>query len=186
MTIFDLLPGAPEVQRRKLEILAQLRKLTHDPALVVLNDKEKADLAKIDPSPALARADTHGPAGDRPAPVHRGRRLGRQGGAGLPARRAASRSGTGAICSVSPRCCRTIKLDNGKVIETSGFAVVFGSMIRSVLHDGPIATVASLVAVMIIICFTIRPAAAALMALTTLISWRPADDGRRGPGAECA
>ena len=32
---------------------------------------------------------------------------------------------------------QTIKLDNGKVIETSGFAVVFGSMIRSVLHDGP-------------------------------------------------
>ena len=35
-----------------------------------------------------------------------------------------------------------LKLDNGKVIETSGSAVVFGSMIRSILHDGPIATVA--------------------------------------------
>ena len=64
---------------------------------------------------------------------------------------------------------QTIKLDNGKVIETSGFAVVFGSMIRSVLHDGPIATVASLIAVLIIIIFTIRPAAAALMALATLV-----------------
>ena len=64
---------------------------------------------------------------------------------------------------------QTIKLDNGKVIETSGFAVVFGSMIRSVLHDGPIATVASLIAVLIIIVFTIRPAAAALMALATLV-----------------
>jgi len=61
-----------------------------------------------------------------------------------------------------------IKLDGGKVIETSGFAVVFGSMIRSVLHDGPIATAASLIAVLIIIIFTIRPAAAALMALATL------------------
>jgi hypothetical protein len=61
-----------------------------------------------------------------------------------------------------------IKLDNGKVIETSGFAVVFGSMIRSVLRDGPIATAASLIAVLIIIIFTIRPAAAALMALATL------------------
>ena len=51
-----------------------------------------------------------------------------------------------------------LKLDNGKEMETSGAAVVFGSMIRSVLHDGPIATVASLVAVLIIIAFTIRPA----------------------------
>src|SRR4029079_11984396 len=53
VTIFDLLPGAPDVQKRKLELLAQIRKLTHDPALVVPNDKEKADLAKIDPSPDL-------------------------------------------------------------------------------------------------------------------------------------
>jgi len=61
-----------------------------------------------------------------------------------------------------------IKLDNGKVIETSGSGVVFGSMIRSVLRDGPIATAASLIAVLVIIIFTIRPAAAALMALATL------------------
>ena len=46
MTIFDLLPGAPEVQRRKLELLDQIRKLTHDPALVVLNDKDREELAK--------------------------------------------------------------------------------------------------------------------------------------------
>ena len=58
------------------------------------------------PFARAARADAHGPAADRPAPVHRGRRLGRQGGAGLPARARASRSGTGAICCASPRCCR--------------------------------------------------------------------------------
>src|SRR4029077_8499111 len=63
---------------------------------------------------------------------------------------------------------QTIRLDNGKVIETSGPAVVFASMIRSVLRDGPVATIASLIAVLIIIIFTIRPAAAALMALGTL------------------
>ena len=37
------------------------------------------------------------------------------------------------------------------MIETSGSAVVFGAMIRSILHDGPIATAASLIAVLIII-----------------------------------
>jgi predicted RND superfamily exporter protein len=167
VTIFDLLPGAPEVQRRKLEVLAQIRKLTHDPALVVLNEKEKADLAKIDPSPdlreltpmdlpAIARrpfTEVDGTVGkvvlvyppEKDISVWNGRDLLR-------------------IASVLQR----INLDNGKVIETSGFAVVFGSMIRSVLKDGPIATVASLLAVIIIIIFTIRPAAAALMALATL------------------
>ncbi len=42
-------------------------------------------------------------------------------------------------------------------------------MIRSILKDGPIATAASLIAVLIIISFSMRPAAAALMSLGTLI-----------------
>ena len=42
-------------------------------------------------------------------------------------------------------------------------------MIRSVLRDGPIATVASLIAVLVIVAFTIRPALAAVMAIGTLI-----------------
>jgi predicted RND superfamily exporter protein len=63
-----------------------------------------------------------------------------------------------------------LRLPDGKVVETSGPAVVFGAMIRSILKDGPIATAASLIAVLIVIAFTIRPAAAALMALSTLIA----------------
>ncbi len=52
-TIWDLLPGVPEVQERKLALIAQIRKLTHDPSLELLNAKEKADLAKLDPPAGL-------------------------------------------------------------------------------------------------------------------------------------
>jgi uncharacterized protein len=167
VTIFDLLPGTPEAQRRKLETLAQIRKLTHDPALEVLTEQERADLAKIDPPadlrelapmdlPAIARrpfTEVDGSVGrvvlvyppETGLSVWNGRDLLR-------------------IASV----LQTIKLEDGKQIETSGFAVVFGAMIRSILRDGPIATVASLIAVLIIISFTMRPAASALMALGTL------------------
>ena len=168
VNIYDLLPGAPDVQQRKLALLAQIRKLTHDPALEILTEKERADLAKIDPSPdlhelkpmdlpAIARrpfTEIDGSVGkvllvyppETGPSVWNGRDLLR-------------------IASV----LQEIHLDNGKTIETSGFAVVFGAMIRSILRDGPIATVASLIAVLIIICLTIRPAAAALMALATLM-----------------
>jgi predicted RND superfamily exporter protein len=168
VNIYDLLPGPPEVQRHKLELLAQIRKLTHDPALVVLDEKERADLAKIDPPdtlheltpadlPAIARrpfTEVDGTVGrvvlvyppEHGLSVWNGRDLLR-------------------IASV----IQHLKLDNGKQVETSGAAVVFGAMIRSVLHDGPIATIASLVAVMIIVAFTIRPATSALMALATLM-----------------
>jgi predicted RND superfamily exporter protein len=168
VNIYDLLPGPPEVQRRKLQLLAQIRKLTHDKALEVLDEKERADVAKIDPPetlrelgpmdiPAIARrpfTEVDGTVGrvvlvyppERGLSVWNGRDLLR-------------------IASV----LQYLTLDNGKKMETSGSAVVFGAMIRSVLHDGPIATVASLIAVLVIIILTIRPAAAALMALGTLI-----------------
>src|SRR5205814_79818 len=52
-TIWDLLPGPPDVQGRKLALIAQIRKLTHDPALEVLTEKERADLAQVNPPETL-------------------------------------------------------------------------------------------------------------------------------------
>jgi predicted RND superfamily exporter protein len=168
VTVFDLLPGPPEVQKRKLDLLAQIRKLTHDPALAVLTDKEKADLAKVDPAPDLHEL---GPM-DLPAIARRpftevDGSVGKVVLVYPPEHSVSVWNGRDLLRIAS--VLQEIKLDNGKVIETSGFAVVFGSMIRSVLRDGPIATAASLIAVLVIIIFTIRPAAAALMALATLM-----------------
>jgi predicted RND superfamily exporter protein len=167
VTIYDLLPGAPEVQKRKLDLLAQIRKLTHDPALEVLNEKERADLAKIDPSPDLHELNPM----DLPQIARRpftevDGAVGKVVLVYPPEQGISVWNGRDLLRIAS--VLQQIHLDNGKVIETSGSAVVFGSMIRSVLHDGPIATAASLIAVLIIIIFTIRPAAAALMALATL------------------
>ena len=39
MTVWDLLPGRPEVQQRKLALLADIRKATDDPALELLEDE---------------------------------------------------------------------------------------------------------------------------------------------------
>jgi predicted RND superfamily exporter protein len=167
-TIYDLLPGPPDAQQRKLALIAQIRKLTHDPALDVLNEKERQQISEINPPdtlhelgamdlPPIARrpfTEVDGTIGrvvlvypvEQGLSVWNGRDLLR-------------------IASV----LQYLHLPSGKLVETSGSAVVFGSMIRSVLHDGPIATVASLIAVLIIIAFTIRPASAALTALATLI-----------------
>ena len=166
-TVYDLLPGPPDVQSRKLELITQIRKLAHDPALEVLNDKERKQIADIDPPddlhelkpldlPAIARrpfTEVDGTIGrvvlvypvETGLSVWNGRDLLRIAGV-----------------------LQYLHLPDGKVIETSGSAVVFGAMIRSVLHDGPIATVASLLAVMLIVAFTIRPFKIAALALATL------------------
>ena len=166
-TVYDLLPGPPEVQDRKLALIKQIRKLAHDPALDVLNDKERKQIADIDPPdylqalspsdlPAIARrpfTEVDGSIGkvvlvyptETGVSVWNGRDLLRIAAA-----------------------LQYLHLPDGQVIETSGSAVVFGSMIRSVLHDGPIATAASLLVVLMIIAFTIRPSRFALMGLSTL------------------
>jgi predicted RND superfamily exporter protein len=166
-TVYDLLPGPPDTQKRKLALIAQIRKLAHDPALEVLDDKEREQISKVDPPlglhelaptdlPPLARrpfTEVDGTIGrvvlvyatETNLSVWNGRDLLR-------------------VATV----LQYLHLPSGKVIETSGAAVVFGSMIRSILKDGPIATAASLIAVLIIVAFTIRPARVALMVLGTL------------------
>jgi uncharacterized protein len=167
-TVWDLLPGVPEVQQRKLALIAQIRKLTHDPSLELLNAKEKADLAKLNPSDGLRELAP----GDLP-PLARRPFTETDGTIGrvvlvYPSERTVSVWNGRDLLRIAT-VLQYLHLPNGKVVETSGSAVVFSSMIRSILHDGPIATAASLIAVLIIICFTIRPAAAAVMALTTLM-----------------
>jgi predicted RND superfamily exporter protein len=168
VTIYDLLPGAPAVQHRKLELIKQIRKLTHDPALTVLNDKERADIAKVDPPAGLREL---GPM-DLPAFARRPFTEG-DGTVGRvvlvypPEAGISVWSGRDLLRIAS--VLQYLHLPNGKVLATSGSAVVFGAMIRSVLHDGPIATAASLIAVLFIIAIAIRPLSAAGLALGTLI-----------------
>ncbi len=85
-TVYDLLPGPPDLQKRKLALIGQIRKLAHDPALEVLDDKEREQISKVDPPPGSARAGPDGSAPDRAPAVHRGRRHHRTRGAGLSRR----------------------------------------------------------------------------------------------------
>jgi predicted RND superfamily exporter protein len=166
--IWDLLPGPPDVQKRKLSLLANIRKMVHDPALEILNEKERAQLAQINPPdtlhelgpmdlPAIARrpfTEVDGTVG-RVVLVY-------------PVEKGLSVWDGRALLEIAA-VLQHLQISPTKEIETSGAAVVFGAMIRSVLHDGPIATLASLLAVLVIISLIIRPARAALMAICTLL-----------------
>ncbi|HSS39477.1 MAG TPA: MMPL family transporter, partial [Polyangia bacterium] len=163
----DLLPGPPDLQKRKLALIAQISKLTHDPALDVLDDKEREQISKIDPPLGLhelAPADLP-PLARRPFTEVDGT-IGRVVLVYATETNLSVWNGRDLLRIAS--VLQYLHLPNGKVIETSGAAVVFGSMIRSILKDGPIATAASLIAVLIIVAFTIRPARIALMVLGTL------------------
>ena len=169
VTVYDLLPGTPEVQARKLALLANIRKLVHDPALDVLTADERKQIDAVDPPTRLhVLAPEELPA--------------------LPRRPFTEADGTiGRVVLVYPvdeglsvwngkdllrisRVLQVISLDDEhKTIETSGSAVVFAAMIRSVLHDGPLATAAALLAVLVLILLIMRPMSSAGAAIATLL-----------------
>jgi uncharacterized protein len=168
VTINDVLPGTPEQQRRKLALLAQIRKSVNDPALEAASDKDRERLAKVDPPaslhlltaddlPTLAKrvfTEPNGSVGrvilvyyiEQGLSVWSGKDLLR-------------------IAGVIQR----IHLPDGRVIDTSGNAVVFSAMLRSILRDGPRATAASLAVVLLLILVIMRPLRAAAMAIGSLL-----------------
>jgi hypothetical protein len=169
VTIHDVLPGTPEAQARKLALLAQIRKLKNDPALEIASEEERANLARLnigDDARVLVPADlpplvrrpfteADGTVGrvvlvyfaDKGVSVWNGKDLLRIAGVlqnlELPAEQ--------------------------KTIATSGNAVVFSAMLRSVLRDGPLATAVSLSVVLLLVVLVVRPLPAAVLALASLL-----------------
>lgn len=168
ITVWDVLPGTPERQREKLALLASIRKLVHDPALAVLSDKDRAELNKINPSPELHVLEPK----DLPPIVKRPFTEvdGTVGRVVLvyPVEKGVSVWNGRDLLEIAA-VLQHLHLSNGEVLDTSGSAVVFGAMIRSIVRDGPIATLASLISVMIVITIMMRPVRLAAMAIATLL-----------------
>ena len=173
VTINDALPGTAESQRRKLVLLDEIRRKLSDPALELLPEDKRKELAAATPPPdlrvltpadlpALARrpfTETDGTVG-RVVLMYP-----RRDGLSLDDGRALLR-----IASV----VQHLHLDSGKILDTAGNAVIFGAMLRSVLREGPVATVVALLAVLLIVAVTLRPrvwAAYALGALLVGVVW---------------
>jgi predicted RND superfamily exporter protein len=167
-TIYDLLPGPPEVQQRKLALIADIDKLKHDKTLVLLKDDERKQLDTINPPSDLRELHPLDlpPIARRPFTEVDGT-VGRVVLVYPPEQGLSVWSGRDLLRIAA--VLQFLHLPNGKVVETSGAAVVFGAMIRSILHDGPIATAVSLVAVLFLVLVMIRPVRAALVAIAILL-----------------
>ncbi len=167
LTVYDVLPGDPAAQQRKLQLLAEIRKLARDPAIELLPPKERDDVARLTPPddlrplapqdlPPLARrpfTENDGTIGRLVLVYHAEKNVSMWDGHDLLA-----------IARVLER----LPLPDGSTIETSGTPMVFGAMLRSVLHDGPRATLISLLLVAALITVLVRPARSAAIAVATL------------------
>jgi predicted RND superfamily exporter protein len=168
LSVYDVLPGTPAQQRRKLALLADIRKLASDPGVETLDAETRAQIHENLPPATLSAV---GPA-DLPAFVRRPFTEG-DGTVGrvLLVYHADGRPSTwdGHELLAYAGVLQRLPLAGGEVIESSGPPMVFGAMLRSVLHDGPRASLLALVAVIALVTLVLRPLRAAVMAVGTML-----------------
>ncbi len=168
VTIYDVLPGTPPEQRQKLQVLADIRRLAGDPAIALLDESDRkllrenlppADLRELGPMdlPPLARrpfTERDGTVGRALLAYHNSPQVSMWNGHDL--------LGIGGVLARLP-------LPDGSVIESSGPAMIFGGMLRSILRDGPLATGLSFLGVLLVVTLFVRPLRAALLAVGGLL-----------------
>ena len=169
ITINDVLPGTRAEQMRKIALLRDIRRLTHLSVIGLLGEKERKVIAQLD-IPEHLHVLTPGelpPLARRPFTEVDGT-IGRVVLV-YPTRKHLSIWNGRDLLRIAKVLEYLHLPKEHKTIVTSGSAVVFAAMIRSILHDGPRATAASLFMVLAFSFLIMRPRAAALSAVATLI-----------------
>jgi predicted RND superfamily exporter protein len=169
VTIWDVLPGTPEVQARKLDLIHAINKLKHDKALELASAEDRKQIAEINPPDDLRVLTPN----DLP-PLARRPFTEADGSIGrvllmYPVEQGLSVWNGRDLLRIANVVQHLYIPEENKTIDTSGSAVVFAAMIRSVLQDGPKATLASLAAVVALILLVMRPARSAFTAIATVL-----------------
>jgi len=155
----DFLPGDAATQARKLALLAELRALVDGPDFRRLDDDKRARAAELRPPDDLrAIGDA-----DLPDAVKRPFREfdGTLGRIVLVYHGADVSVWDGHNLERIAQLIEQVPLSDGTVVRSSGHAVVFSAMIRSIVHDAPRATLASLVGVALLVLLLAGPRGAA-------------------------
>jgi predicted RND superfamily exporter protein len=167
VTLDDFLPGSAAEQQKKLEVLAGIRKLAHDPSFKLLDDDERAKVQKYLPPENLSPVAVT----DLPASVRRPfTEL--DGTMGhvllvLPKDEGYDPWNGRDLIRLSERVT-DLRLPDGSTVRSASTAVVFAGMIRSIVHDGPRATLASALGVILLVIGLARGFQGAGLVLGTL------------------
>ena len=169
VTLDDILPGDAGSQGRKLGLLGDIRRLARQALPLAGSDDERRRLDELATIPDHLRVLT---GADLP-PLVRRPFVEADGTLGrvllvYPVEHGLSVWNGHDLMHIASVLQR-LELPGGRVLETSGSAVVFASMIRSVVRDGPRASVASLLAVCLLVLLRVRPLRAAFLVLAALM-----------------
>ena len=168
VSVYDVLPGAPDVQRRKLALLRDIRALATDPGLATLDADTRRQIRDNLPPASLAVLAPD----DLPTLVRRPFTE-RDGTVGRVLLVYHAEGGTsmwdGHELLAFAGVLQHLRLADGTVIDSSGPPMVFGAMVRAILHDGPRASSLALLAVVLLVSLVLRPFGAAALAVGAML-----------------
>jgi hypothetical protein len=158
-TALDYVPGSVAEQEQKIAVLGEIRELIEGRVFKSLSAEDQAEIERLKPPPDLTPITL----------------------ASLPeevARPFTELDGTrGTLIAVDmvgsvwngpsifkfARIIRAVKLDDGKVVRSSGKVVIFNDMIQHVRDEGPVATLMAFLAVLVLVAIIYRNARDALV-----------------------
>jgi hypothetical protein len=166
VTVDDFLPGTVAEQQKKIEVLERIRSRLTPAVMAKLDPDEKKRVDAIEPPPDLA------PITAKDLPPLLRRRFeeinGRVGTVFYVKFRNDISFSDGHILLRIARTTDNVHLRGGTVVQTASRSTIFAEIVRSMEHDGPLATYVSLCAVVVVVIIatgSLRGAAAVLLAL---------------------
>jgi predicted RND superfamily exporter protein len=166
-TVYDLLPGTASEQKDKLEVLDRIRDRLTPAVLDGLPEDERARVDALRP-PETLRVLT-----PRDLPALLRRRFeendGRIGTVFYVKYKNDVVFSDGHNLLRMAKATDNVRLPDGTVVQTASRSTIFAEMIRSMATDGPRATLASLLAVSVVVLFATRNVRGALAVLTVLL-----------------
>jgi predicted RND superfamily exporter protein len=171
-TVDEFLPGAPEAQRRKLEILDRIRDRLTPAVLDALPDGERTRVESLKPPAGLRVLEPK----DLP-PLLRRRFAENDGRVGtvfyVRYKNDVALSDGHNLLRIA-KATDNVKLPGGAIVQTASRATIFAEMLRSMETDGRRASLVSLAAVsMVVLVATrnLRGSVAVLAALFVGVAW---------------
>jgi predicted RND superfamily exporter protein len=167
VTINDFLPGVPELQREKLEVLDQIRDRITPRVLHDMNDEERKRLREMTPPDDLKLVE----AKDLPPLIRRRfeENNGRLGTLMYIKYKFGVSFSDGRVLLRMAKTTDNVKLPDGTLVQTASRSTIFAEIIRSMERDGPIATAASFLAVMVVVIFATRSRLGSVSVLLSLL-----------------
>jgi predicted RND superfamily exporter protein len=167
-TLEDFLPGDAAEQKGKLEVLGELRKLVDSKEVQLAGEEDRKKLEELRPPENLK------PVKDEELPLEIRRPFtesdGTLGRIVLVYHDEHVSVWDGKNLMRIADLIGEIPLDDGTVVRSSGHAVIFSAMIRSIVHDAPLATGASILGVALLVIALVRGRFGAALVIGTLVS----------------